>query len=141
MSGAGDMFLMVKGAKNGVIKGESQDSTHKGEIDILSWSWGMQAKPTLGGGTATGEAELIGIIIGTTAASGSALTNVDDEDFATFYESDDVDGWIGVDAGQNVTMTRLRFAPRRGDHAKEPHGECDEGGPGDVEHAEEHHAQ
>jgi type VI secretion system secreted protein Hcp len=53
--GAGDMFLMVKGAKHGVIKGESQDGSHKGEIDILSWSWGMQAKPNLGGGTAIGK--------------------------------------------------------------------------------------
>ena len=54
--GAGDMFLMVKGAKHGVIKGESQDGQHKGEIEVLSWSWGMQAKTSLGGGTATGKA-------------------------------------------------------------------------------------
>lgn len=52
---AGDMFLMVKGAKFGLIKGESQDTQHKGEIDVLSWSWGMQAKPSLGGGIATGK--------------------------------------------------------------------------------------
>ena len=44
------MFLMVKGAKHGVIKGESQDDQHKGEIEVLSWSWGMQAKASLGGG-------------------------------------------------------------------------------------------
>jgi len=56
--GAGDMFLMVKGAKHGVIKGESQDGQHKGEIEILSWSWGMQAKTNLGGGTATGKATI-----------------------------------------------------------------------------------
>ena len=56
--GAGDMFLMVKGAKHGVIKGESQDGQHKGEIEVLSWSWGMQAKPNLGGGTATGKASV-----------------------------------------------------------------------------------
>ena len=43
--GAGDMFLMVKGAKHGLIKGESQDDKHKGEIDVLSWSWGMQRRP------------------------------------------------------------------------------------------------
>ena len=55
-SGAGDMFLMVKGAQHGLIKGESQDDQHKGEIDVLSWSWGMQAKAALGGGTATGKA-------------------------------------------------------------------------------------
>lgn len=41
--GSGDMFLAVKGARTGVIKGESQDRQHKGEIDVLSWSWGMQA--------------------------------------------------------------------------------------------------
>jgi type VI secretion system secreted protein Hcp len=56
--GAGDMFLMVKGAKHGLIKGESQDGQHKGEIDVLSWSWGMQGRPTLGGGTATGKATI-----------------------------------------------------------------------------------
>ncbi len=56
--GAGDMFLMVKGAKHGLIKGESQDDQHKGEIDVLSWSWGMQAKASLGGGTATGKATI-----------------------------------------------------------------------------------
>ena len=55
---AGDMFLMVKGAKHGLIKGESQDTQHKGEIDVLSWSWGMQAKPSLGGGGATGKASI-----------------------------------------------------------------------------------
>jgi type VI secretion system secreted protein Hcp len=55
---AGDMFLMVKGAKFGLIKGESQDTKHKGEIDVLSWSWGMQAKPSLGGGGATGKASI-----------------------------------------------------------------------------------
>jgi type VI secretion system secreted protein Hcp len=50
------MFLSVKGAKSGVIKGESQDELHSKEIDVVSWSWGMQAKPALGGGVATGKA-------------------------------------------------------------------------------------
>jgi type VI secretion system secreted protein Hcp len=50
------MFLSVKGAKGGVIKGESQDDAHKGEIDVLSWSWGMHARPSLGGGAAAGKA-------------------------------------------------------------------------------------
>jgi type VI secretion system secreted protein Hcp len=52
------MFLMVKGAKHGVIKGESQDDVHKGEIDVLSWSWGMQGRPSLGGGAASGKATI-----------------------------------------------------------------------------------
>jgi len=52
------MFLMVKGAKHGLIKGESQDAQHKGEIEVLSWSWGMQGKASLGGGAATGKAAM-----------------------------------------------------------------------------------
>jgi type VI secretion system secreted protein Hcp len=54
--GTGDIFLSVKGAKSGVIKGESQDEAHAKEIDVVSWSWGMQARPALGGGGATGKA-------------------------------------------------------------------------------------
>jgi len=52
------MFLLVKGAKHGLIKGEAQDDQHKGEIEVLSWSWGMQGRPTLGGGAATGKATI-----------------------------------------------------------------------------------
>jgi type VI secretion system secreted protein Hcp len=54
----GDMFLLVKGAKAGLIKGEAHDKDHEGEIDVLSWSWGMQARPSLGGGTASGRATI-----------------------------------------------------------------------------------
>ena len=50
------MFLSVKGAKAGVINGESQDAAHANEIDVVSWSWGMQGRPTLGGGGAAGKA-------------------------------------------------------------------------------------
>jgi type VI secretion system secreted protein Hcp len=32
---ASDMFLKLSG-----VQGESQDSKHKNEIDVLSWSWG-----------------------------------------------------------------------------------------------------
>ena len=52
------MFFKVKGAKHGQINGEAQDDKHKGEIEVLSWSWGMQGKPTLGGGAATGKATM-----------------------------------------------------------------------------------
>lgn len=55
-SGYGDMFLSVKGAKSGEIKGESLDNVHANEIDVLSWSWGMQGRATLGGGVASGKA-------------------------------------------------------------------------------------
>lgn len=35
---ASDIFL-----KLGTIKGESQDDKHKGEIDVLAWSWGQSS--------------------------------------------------------------------------------------------------
>jgi type VI secretion system secreted protein Hcp len=44
----GDMFLKIETAKQGAIKGESQDGAHKNEIDVVGWSWGMQAHTSLG---------------------------------------------------------------------------------------------
>jgi len=45
-------------AKIGTIKGESQDSKHKGEIEVLSWSWGVSHSGTTapGGGAGAGKA-------------------------------------------------------------------------------------
>jgi type VI secretion system secreted protein Hcp len=37
---ATDMFLKLDG-----IQGESKDSKHKGEIDVLAWSWGASRGP------------------------------------------------------------------------------------------------
>jgi type VI secretion system secreted protein Hcp len=56
--GTGDMFLKVKGIRTGPINGEANDQKHKDEIEVLSWSWGMQGKPSLGGGIATGKSSL-----------------------------------------------------------------------------------
>ena len=56
--GAGDMFFKVKGAKHGDINGEALDQKHKNEIEVLSWSWGMQGKASLGGGSASGKATM-----------------------------------------------------------------------------------
>jgi len=48
-----DVFL-----KLGTIKGESKDTAHPGEIDILSWSWGVSQAGTMGhgGGGGAGKA-------------------------------------------------------------------------------------
>ncbi|GAB5377184.1 MAG: type VI secretion system tube protein Hcp [Acuticoccus sp.] len=48
-----DFFLKLEG-----VKGESKDSKHKDEIDILAWSWGVTQTGTvhLGGGAGTGKA-------------------------------------------------------------------------------------
>lgn len=48
-----DVFLKI-----GDIKGESKDSKHAGEIDVLSWSWGVSnnADARSGGGKGAGKA-------------------------------------------------------------------------------------
>jgi type VI secretion system secreted protein Hcp len=50
---ASDIF-----AKIGDIKGESPDDKHKGEIEVLSWSWGVSQSGTMshGGGGGEGKA-------------------------------------------------------------------------------------
>lgn len=47
-----DMFIKI-----GDIKGESQDDTHKQEIDVLAWSWGLSQSGTAhaGGGAGAGK--------------------------------------------------------------------------------------
>ena len=47
-----DMFIKI-----GDIKGESKDKTHKGEVDVLAWSWGMSNSGTthMGGGGGSGK--------------------------------------------------------------------------------------
>ncbi len=47
-----DMFLKIDD-----VKGESTDDKHKGEIDVLAWSWGMNQSGTthMGGGGGSGK--------------------------------------------------------------------------------------
>jgi type VI secretion system secreted protein Hcp len=55
-----DVFL-----KLGDIKGESKDATHKGEIDVLSWSWGVSQTGSMGhgGGGGAGKANFADLSI------------------------------------------------------------------------------
>jgi type VI secretion system secreted protein Hcp len=48
-----DVFLKI-----GDVKGESKDSKHEGEIDVLSWSWGVSQTGSMshGGGGGAGKA-------------------------------------------------------------------------------------
>ena len=41
-------------ARLGAIKGESRDATHKDQIDVLSWSWGVSHSGTVGPGAGAG---------------------------------------------------------------------------------------
>lgn len=47
------------------IKGESLDKKHAGEIDILSWSWGMSntGSAHMGGGSGTGKANVQDMVV------------------------------------------------------------------------------
>lgn len=55
---ASDIFLQLDG-----IKGESQDSKHKGEIEVLSFSWGMSQTGAghHGTGSGTGKVDIADI--------------------------------------------------------------------------------
>jgi type VI secretion system secreted protein Hcp len=46
---AQDIFLEIDG-----IKGESLDAAHKGEIEVLSWNWGMTQQSSIHAGSGGG---------------------------------------------------------------------------------------
>jgi type VI secretion system secreted protein Hcp len=68
-----DVFL-----KLGTIKGESKDTKHAGEIDVLSWSWGVSQTGTFGhgGGGGAGKANFsdLSIMHGVDKASPNLMT-------------------------------------------------------------------
>jgi type VI secretion system secreted protein Hcp len=41
-----DMFMKIKMKGGTILKGESEDKVHKGDIDILAWSWGASQSAT-----------------------------------------------------------------------------------------------
>jgi type VI secretion system secreted protein Hcp len=53
-----ELFLKLTG-----IDGESTDAKHKGEIDVLAWSWGLSHEVTSTGGGATGRTKVDGVSI------------------------------------------------------------------------------
>lgn len=54
-----DIFVKIKGTKQGVIKGECMDSKHAGEIDAYSYTWDIvQPFDKSGSGMAAGKRQL-----------------------------------------------------------------------------------
>lgn len=55
-----DMFLKLE-----KVDGESQDDAHKGEIDVLSWTWGANQSGTghLGGGAGAGKVNVKDLVV------------------------------------------------------------------------------
>lgn len=74
-----DMFLKIDGAKQGPIKGESSDPRHPGEIDVQSWSWGMDSPSDAFGNatarTAFDQLRIVKRVDSATTALMSALRN------------------------------------------------------------------
>jgi type VI secretion system secreted protein Hcp len=55
-TGEVDIFLKVTGVKHGFIKGESQDASHKDEIEVEAFSWQVdQPRTDHGAGLASGK--------------------------------------------------------------------------------------
>ena len=52
-----DVFLKLAG-----VTGEALDSTHKGEIEVVSLSWSIEAPSTLSG-SATGKARMTEVVV------------------------------------------------------------------------------
>jgi type VI secretion system secreted protein Hcp len=53
-----ELFLKLTG-----IDGESTDAKHKGEIDVLAWSWGLSHEVASTGGGATGRTKIESVSI------------------------------------------------------------------------------
>lgn len=65
-----DMFLKIKGGK-AVPEGESRDSKHPNEIDVLAWSWGISQSGTMHSGS----------------GGGAGKANVQDLSFTTYFDN------------------------------------------------------
>src|SRR5687768_10251106 len=61
-----DIFMKIEGTK-----GESKDSKHAGEIEVLAWSWGVSNSGTMHSGT----------------GGGSGKANVQDLSFTKYVDS------------------------------------------------------
>lgn len=81
-----DMFIKIDG-----IKGESKDSKHAGEIDVLAWSWGLSNSGTFhsGGGGGAGKA------------------NVQDLSFTKYVDAGSADLALSCATGKHIKDAKL----------------------------------
>ena len=93
-----DMFL-----KMAPVKGESQDSKHKEEIEILAWSWGMSQTGTTHHGT----------------GGGAAKVSVQDLSFTHYVDKASADLFKACCSGQHFTEAMLTVRKAAGKDAIE----------------------
>ena len=81
-----DMFLKMEG-----VEGESTDDKHKGEIDILSFSWGESQPATSGAG----------------GGGGAGKVSMQDFHFMTYLTKASVKLFLGCASGQHFPAATL----------------------------------
>jgi type VI secretion system secreted protein Hcp len=52
----GDMFLKLETARQGPIKGEAHAAEHGEEVELVGWSWGMEARTAMAAAGPAGKA-------------------------------------------------------------------------------------
>jgi type VI secretion system secreted protein Hcp len=93
-----DMFMKI-----GNIKGESQDSKHKGEIDVLAWSWGASN---------SGSAHM-------GAGQGAGKVNVQDLNFTKYVDKATPDLLLNCCNGKHIDKATLVVRKAAGDQSLE----------------------
>ena len=81
-----DMFMKIPG-----VEGEAKDGTHKGEIDVLAWGWGM---------TQSGSAHVGG-------GGGSGKVDVHDLSFTKFIDKASPDLMLACCSGKHYNDAKL----------------------------------
>ena len=81
-----DMFMKIPG-----VEGEARDGTHKGEIDVLAWGWGM---------TQSGSAHIGG-------GGGSGKVDVHDLSFTKYIDKASPDLMLACCSGKHYTDAKL----------------------------------
>jgi type VI secretion system secreted protein Hcp len=81
-----DMFMKIPG-----VEGEARDGTHKNEIDVLAWGWGM---------TQSGSAHIGG-------GGGSGKVDVHDLSFTKFIDKSSPDLMLACCSGKHFTDAKL----------------------------------
>ena len=112
-----DMFLKLV-----TIQGESVDSAHAGEIDILSWSWSMKQQYSSGGGSTTGKVVMDEIVLSKYVDKASpllmlAVCNGQTQTQATFivrHAGSTPFEWLKITL-ENVVVTRVTPGGKRED--------------------------
>ncbi|MCY1263698.1 Protein hcp1 [compost metagenome] len=89
-----DMFFKI-----GDVKGESQDGTHKDEIDVLAWSWGMSQSGSMHSGS----------------GGGAGKVNIQDISFTKWIDKSSPNLMVSCSKGTHYPEAKLTVRKAGGD--------------------------